>query len=61
MQLSHRIAAPAAVVAVTLGIAATGYALADRPGAPREAPAGLELEGTPSPAPTPSSPAPAPR
>ncbi|NYV76629.1 small secreted hydrophilic protein [Streptomyces sp. UH6] len=54
MQLSHRIAALAAVVAVPLGIAATSYALSDRPDAPREAPARVELVGTPSPDPTPS-------
>jgi hypothetical protein len=54
MQLSHRIAALAAVVAVPLGIAATSYALSDRPDEPRKAPARVELEGSPSPEPTPS-------
>jgi hypothetical protein len=54
MQLSHRIAALAAVVAVPLGIAATSYAMSDRPDEPRKAPARVELEGTPSPEPTPS-------
>lgn len=54
MQISHRIAALAAIVAVPLGIAATSYALADRPEEPRKAPARVELEGTPSAVPTPS-------
>ncbi|MFI8193740.1 small secreted hydrophilic protein [Streptomyces sp. NPDC085946] len=51
-------AAPAAVVAIPLGVAATGFALTDRPGTPR-VPAEVELDGG-SPAPAPTRPGPAP-
>lgn len=59
MAFSHRLAALAAVVAIPLGIAATSYALTDRP-EPAKSPPKVELEsGTPSTAP--ASPRPTPR
>ncbi|CAL9426745.1 hypothetical protein SUDANB108_01970 [Streptomyces sp. enrichment culture] len=62
MAFSRRMAALSAVVLIPLGIAATSYALADRPEAPRVPPQQVELDrGTPTPTSTlrpPSQPAP---
>ncbi|MEU8756133.1 small secreted hydrophilic protein [Streptomyces chartreusis] len=58
MAFSHRIAALAAVVAIPLGIAATSFALTDRP-KPPEVPPRVELDSG-SPTPTPTRPAPTP-
>ncbi|MGW5473763.1 small secreted hydrophilic protein [Streptomyces chartreusis] len=58
MAFSHRIAALAAVVAIPLGIAATSFALTDRPKSP-EVPPRVELNSG-SPTPTPTRPAPTP-
>ncbi|MFC8246439.1 small secreted hydrophilic protein [Streptomyces chartreusis] len=58
MAFSHRIAALAAVVAIPLGIAATSFALTDRPKSP-EVPPRVELDSG-SPTPTPTRPAPTP-
>jgi hypothetical protein len=60
MVFSHRMAAPAAVVAIPLGIAATSYALTDNPEAPKVPPK-VELDsGAPSATPTNPPPTPAP-
>ncbi|MGW0561006.1 small hydrophilic protein [Streptomyces sp. NPDC003016] len=45
MAFSHRLATLAAVVAIPLGIAATSYALTDRPEPPK-VPSKVELEST---------------
>ncbi|WP_309095181.1 small secreted hydrophilic protein [Streptomyces sp.] len=62
MAFSRRMAALSAVVLIPLGIAATSYALADRPEAPRVPSQQVELDrGTPTPTSTlqsPSSPSP---
>lgn len=58
MAFSHRIAALAAVVAIPLGIAATSFALTDKPQSP-QVPAKVELD-TGSPTPTPTRPTPTP-
>ncbi|MFD4375261.1 small hydrophilic protein [Streptomyces sp. NPDC058486] len=54
MSFTHRMAGLVAVVAVPLGIAATSYALTDRPEAPRVPPA-VHLSTVPTP-PTPTKP-----
>ncbi|MEV6589250.1 small secreted hydrophilic protein [Streptomyces acidicola] len=61
MVFSRRMAALAAVVVIPLGIAATSFALSDRPESPKVPPK-VELDsGSPSsPAPTPSAPTPTP-
>ncbi|MGC9542913.1 small secreted hydrophilic protein [Streptomyces sp. UG1] len=58
MVFSHRIAALAAVVAIPLGIAATSFALTDRPESP-EVPPRVELDSG-SPTPSPARPTPTP-
>ncbi|MFJ6569266.1 small secreted hydrophilic protein [Streptomyces sp. NPDC091292] len=58
MDFSHRMAALAAVVVIPLGIAATSFALSDRPESPK-VPAKVELEsGSPSASPDPTAPDP---
>ncbi|GGZ49810.1 small secreted hydrophilic protein [Streptomyces bluensis] len=61
MVFSRRMAALAAVVVIPLGIAATSFALSDRPESPKVPPK-VELDsGSPSsPASTPATPTPAP-
>ncbi|MFJ9587181.1 small secreted hydrophilic protein [Streptomyces acidicola] len=61
MVFSRRMAALAAVVVIPLGIAATSFALSDRPESPKVPPK-VELDsGSPSsPAPTPTAPTPTP-
>lgn len=60
MVFSRRVAALAAVVVIPLGIAATSFALTDKPESP-EVPPKVELDsGSPSPTPTRSTPTPTP-
>ncbi|MFF2852885.1 small secreted hydrophilic protein [Streptomyces sp. NPDC058001] len=56
MVFSHRMAALAAVVVIPLGIAATSFALSDRPDSPK-VPAKVELDSG-SPSASPDSPTP---